>query len=88
MENDKIYGVVCWFDWKKGFGYITGDNQTKDHFIHFSNILMEGFKKLEAGQRVRYELGANHKGVQAINVELLGDNPGKMINPFDEREDY
>lgn len=69
--KERLEGTVCWFDVKRGFGFIKGDNQEKDHFVHWQNVKMEGFKALEKDQRVSYELGSNDKGVQAVNVELI-----------------
>lgn len=64
-------GTVCWFDPKKGFGFVTQDDGSGDIFVHYSNIVSEGFKTLEQGQKVEFELGQNHKGTQAINVKII-----------------
>ena len=62
-------GKVKWFDVKKGFGFITPDNGSKDLFVHHTEVLMEGFKKLEDGQAVEYEVGEGKKGPCAIKVK-------------------
>lgn len=55
-------------DAKKGYGFVKPDDGSADIFVHFTNILSDGFKSLEAGQKVEYELGKNHKGQQAVNI--------------------
>lgn len=61
-------GTVKFFDEKKGFGFITPDEGSKDVFVHFSNIKAEGFKTLQEGQKVQYEPGEGRKGPEARNV--------------------
>lgn len=74
MVDKKVAtGKVVWFDAKKGIGFVSKDDGTGDLFVHWSNIVMEGFKTLKPGQTVSYELGENHKGVQAINIKVLAD---------------
>ncbi len=63
-------GTVKWFNAEKGFGFITTDEGT-DVFAHFSQIQKEGFKTLEEGQRVRFEVVESDKGLQAENIEIL-----------------
>jgi CspA family cold shock protein len=65
----KYQGVVVWFDAKKGFGFIKKEDGSGDIFCHYTNIVSEGFKSLEAQQKVEYELGKNHRGEQAVNVK-------------------
>lgn len=60
-------GTVKWFDAVKGYGFIAGDDG-KDVFVHQSNILMKGFRALEVGQRVSYQIEPTEKGNKAINV--------------------
>lgn len=69
MSDNVLTGVVCWFDKRKGYGYVTRDDGAGDMFIHFSNVLMEGYKFLEAGQKVAFEVGKNHKGPQCVNLK-------------------
>jgi len=72
MEEDKVHtGVVCWFDKAKGFGFVKPDESDKDLFIHYSNIVGEGFKTLEANQKVSFKVGANNIGPQAIEIKVL-----------------
>ncbi len=63
-------GKVKWFDSKKGYGFITGEDG-KEVFVHFSGIMTDGFKALNEGQKVQYELGNGAKGEQAINVTVV-----------------
>jgi CspA family cold shock protein len=68
-ERKILKGHVCWFDSKKGYGYITpleGD----DYFVHYSSIQLDGFKTLKEGQSVEFEEGQNDKGKCAINVVI------------------
>ena len=60
-------GTVKWFDPVKGYGFIAGFNG-QDVFVHQSNILMNGFRLLEVGQRVSYQTEKTDKGIKAINV--------------------
>lgn len=62
-------GTVKWFDSAKGFGFISGEDG-KDVFVHFTAILSNGFKTLEEGQKVSYEVVEGQRGPQAANVTL------------------
>lgn len=74
-EGKKYTGKVIWFSGKTGIGFIAPDNGDKDIFVHFSNIVMEGFKTLRPDQIVEYEIGENHRGSQCINVKVIKDPP-------------
>lgn len=63
-------GQVKWFDSKKGYGFITGENG-KEVFVHFSGIVSDSFKTLNEGQKVSFDLGNGTKGEQAINVTVI-----------------
>ena len=63
-------GTVKWFNAEKGFGFITVDEGGQDVFVHFSAIDMNGYKVLEEGQKVVFELGQGQKGPQAESVRL------------------
>ncbi len=60
-------GTVKWFDGSKGYGFITSEDGN-DVFVHFSAIEEEGFKSLEEGQEVNFEVVDGDKGPQASNV--------------------
>ena len=60
-------GTVKWFNAEKGYGFITGEDG-KDVFVHFSAIQGEGFKSLDEGQAVTYDLTEGARGMQAANV--------------------
>jgi CspA family cold shock protein len=64
-------GTVKFFNTEKGYGFITqpgGD----DIFVHFSNIEGSGFRNLEEGQNVEFEIGEGRKGPEALNVKVVG----------------
>lgn len=63
-------GKVKWFNAKKGYGFIC-DEDGADVFVHFSALNMEGFKVLEEGDTVEYEVVDGEKGPQAVNVTKL-----------------
>lgn len=70
-ELSIMTGKVVWFDARKGVGFIEKDDGQGDLFVHWTNIEMEGFKTLKAGQIVSYALGENHKGAQAICIKVI-----------------
>jgi len=61
-------GRVKWFSTNKGFGFILGDDK-KDYFVHFKQIMCEGFKTLDEGDNVIFEAGKSDKGLVALNVK-------------------
>lgn len=63
-------GTVKWFNKEKGFGFVT-DEDGKDIFVHFSGIASEGFKTLEDGQTVSFEIEESDRGPKAVNVVKL-----------------
>jgi len=60
-------GTVKWFNGSKGYGFITGEDG-KDYFVHFSAINVDGFKTLDEGQKVTFDVESGPKGPQASNV--------------------
>jgi CspA family cold shock protein len=61
-------GTVKWFNAEKGFGFISVEGGSSDVFVHYSAIQMEGYKALEEGQAVEFEVVQGNKGPQADNV--------------------
>lgn len=68
-EKHVSSGTVKWFNEKKGFGFITPDEGGEDLFVHHSKIDMQGFRTLNEGQRVQFEVTAGEKGKVAVNVK-------------------
>ncbi|MGL5718588.1 MAG: cold-shock protein [Paraclostridium sp.] len=64
-------GIVKWFNNEKGFGFITVDGGGDDVFAHFSAIQTDGFKSLEEGQRVSFNIVKGARGPQAENITIL-----------------
>ena len=65
-------GKVKWFNAEKGYGFITGEDG-KDVFVHYSSINAEGFKTLQEGQTVEFDIVEGDRGPQATNVTVISD---------------
>ncbi len=63
-------GTVKWFNSEKGYGFIKTE-EGKDVFVHFSAIVADGFKSLEEGQNVSFDIEEGNRGPQASNVVVL-----------------
>jgi CspA family cold shock protein len=63
-------GTVKWFNAEKGYGFIAVD-EGPDVYVHYSQIQMDGFRALEDGQRVEFEISQGQKGPQADSVKPL-----------------
>lgn len=61
-------GTVKWFNGTKGFGFITNDADNTELFVHFSGIVSDGFKSLEDGDAVTFDIQDGQRGPQAVNV--------------------
>jgi CspA family cold shock protein len=64
-------GAVKWFNDAKGFGFITQDGGGEDVFCHHTAIVADGFRSLQEGQRVEFEVKQGPKGLQAANVKAI-----------------
>jgi len=80
-------GTVKWFKAEKGFGFINPDQGGEDVFVHHSAIVMEGYRKLEEGDRVTFERERSAKGFQARDVRLSSDLPEVELDPQSPRRD-
>lgn len=79
----RLTGRIKWFDAQKGYGFIERDGEP-DVFVHYSAIKMEGFKTLDDGEQVEFEIVQGQKGPAAANVTRLG---GKKAEPDQEADD-
>jgi len=70
-ERSVAQGTVKWFNAEKGYGFITPDDGSKDLFVHFSEIQGNGYRSLDEGQKVEFEVGQGQKGPQAQQVVAL-----------------
>ncbi len=64
-------GTVKWFDNAKGYGFVSRENGGKDVFVHHTAIQGSGYKSLEEGQKVEFEVTQGPKGDQAVNVSKI-----------------
>ena len=64
-------GTVKWFSEQKGYGFITPEDGGKDLFVHYSNIVGDGFRNLQDGQAVEYDAAQGQKGPEAQNVRAV-----------------
>jgi cold shock protein len=64
-------GTVKFFNNEKGFGFISRPDGEKDVFVHFSNIVGNGFRTLEEGQEVEFDIADGRKGPEARNVKAI-----------------
>ena len=62
-------GTVKWFNAQKGFGFIS-DEQGNDVFVHYSGLAMDGFKSIDEGQSVTFDVTKGARGMQAVNVQI------------------
>lgn len=68
--SERVVGTVKWFNASKGYGFIAREGGP-DVFVHYSAIQSEGFRNLEEGQQVEFEVERGNKGLQAANVRPL-----------------
>jgi len=70
VSNIMTTGTVKWFNGEKGFGFISREGG-EDVFVHFSAIQGDGYRTLEEGQRVQFDVGPGRKGEEALNVQPI-----------------
>jgi cold shock protein len=70
-EEQKWHRELKWFNGEKGFGFIATDGGGADVFVHYSEIDASGFRSLDEGQRVEFEIGQGAKGPQATGVRAV-----------------
>jgi CspA family cold shock protein len=70
MESARFLGTVKWFNAERGYGFIARTDG-EDVFVHQSSIQATGFRTLEEGQQVQFEIEQGAKGPKAVNVTLL-----------------
>ena len=63
-------GFVLWFDAKKGYGFITGEDK-QSYFVHFKDVQREGFRTLHEGEKVEFLVEASPKGKKALDVKVI-----------------
>jgi CspA family cold shock protein len=68
-KGTMAFGTVKWFSNSKGYGFISPDEGGEDVFAHFSAIQMDGYKTLNEGQKVQFEVTEGPKGLQAANIK-------------------
>ncbi|OFW64503.1 MAG: hypothetical protein A2Z35_03250 [Actinobacteria bacterium RBG_19FT_COMBO_36_27] len=72
MKTSKLKGIVKWFSPENGFGFIESEHgETGDIFVEYSSILMDGFKVLNKGQKVEFELDKDDRGSIAKKVMAI-----------------
>jgi len=70
IGGSDMQGTVKWFNNQKGYGFIS-DESGNDVFVHYSGLNMEGFKSLEEGAAVEFDVTEGSKGPQAVNVTVV-----------------
>jgi CspA family cold shock protein len=69
--SERVTGTVKWFNGAKGYGFIERE-EGEDVFVHYTSIRGEGFRNLEEGQRVEFNIEQGRKGLQAADVTVVG----------------
>jgi CspA family cold shock protein len=74
-NGETAYGTVKWFSRMKGWGFIEPDGADRDVFVHYESILGEGFRNLEKGERVQFQIVDTPKGPKAVEVMSVEGSP-------------
>ena len=69
--SERVQGTVKWFNAAKGYGFIEREGDEKDVFVHYTAVQASGYRTLNEGQKVEFEIEDNPKGLQASNVTPL-----------------
>jgi CspA family cold shock protein len=69
--GERLTGQVKWFDAKKGFGFIERADGSGDLFVHHSDVDMTGFRQLQEGETVEFEVGEGKKGPKAVRCRVV-----------------
>ena len=77
--TERITGTVKWFNGTKGYGFIAPDDESEDVFVHYSSIQGDGFRNLDEGERVEFNVEQGDKGPQASTVHPLGKH--RIVEP-------
>lgn len=88
--SERIEGTVKWFNAEKGYGFIKQNGSDDDVFVHHTAINMEGYRKLEEGDVVEFEITEGRKGPQASEVTVkshAADNRSESFESFDSSLD-
>ncbi len=81
----RLQGNTKWFDAQKGYGFIEREGD-EDVFVHYSAVQMEGYKVLEDGERVEFEIVEGERGARAENVVRLGSATPETEGPEEEEQ--
>ena len=79
-------GVVKWFNPEKGFGFVIDDADSKEYFVHFSAIQEEGYKTLNQGDFISFEILAGPKGPSAVNVRVAEANGPRIVPTYRKKD--
>ncbi len=74
---ERFVGTVKWFNATKGYGFIGRGENDPDVFVHFSAIKMDGYKRLNEGQKVEFSIEEGSRGLQAVDVTPVDDGQPK-----------
>jgi CspA family cold shock protein len=71
MPDERIEGTVRWFNARKGYGFVDRDDGQGSVFVHYSDIETDGYKSLEEGEHVSFEVIESDKGPKAVKVRRM-----------------